>query len=78
MIGLRKVVNLKIYDLPKNEVRIKKDGVEPKTFGYSYETKYYIGNGEVLKKRANSEKINPLNSKVINGSSLLSISFNPK
>ena len=56
MIGLRKVVNLKIYDLPKNEVIIKKDGNESKTFGYSYETTYYIGNGELFKTKRNSEK----------------------
>lgn len=56
MIGLRKVVNLKIYDLPKNEVIIKKDGVEPKTFGYSYVTKYYIGNGELFRTKLHSEK----------------------
>ena len=47
MIGLRKVVNLKIYDLPKSKVRVKKDGLE-KTFGYSYKTKYLLGNSEVF------------------------------
>ena len=56
MIGLRKVVNLKIYDLPQSEAIVKKDGVKPKTFGYSYETKYYIGNGELFRTKAHSEK----------------------
>ena len=73
MIGLRKVVNLKIYDLPESEVIVKKDGVEPKTFGYSYETKYYIGNGEFLKKRANSEKRNSLSSRKFNESHLVEL-----
>lgn len=56
MIGLRKVVNLKIYDLPKSKVKVNKNGGEPKTFGYSYEIKYYIGNGEIFKTKAHSEK----------------------
>ena len=41
MIGLRKVVNLKIYDLPKSKVSVKKDGLE-KTFGYSYKLEQLI------------------------------------
>ena len=71
MIGLRKVVNLKIYDLPKNEVRIKKDGVEPKTFGYSYETKYYIGNGELFRTKAHSEKKSSINPRKFNDAHLI-------
>ncbi len=47
MIGLRKVVNLKIYDLPQNAVIIKKNK-EERTFGYSYSTKYYLGNKELF------------------------------
>ena len=56
MIGLRKVVNLKIYDLPKSKVAVKKNEQE-RTFGYSYSTKYYIGNSEVFGTgTVNSEK----------------------
>lgn len=56
MIGLRKVVNLKIYDLPRSKVAVKKNEQE-RTFGYSYSTKYYIGNSEVFSTgTVNSEK----------------------
>ena len=56
MIGLRKVVNLKIYDLPRSKVAVKKNEQE-RTFGYSYSTKYYIGNSEVFGTgTVNSEK----------------------
>lgn len=44
MIGLRKVVNLKIYDLPKSKAAVKKE----RTFGYSYNTKYYLGKSEIF------------------------------
>lgn len=55
MIGLRKVVNLKIYDLPSSKLAVKKG--KERTFGYSYSTKYYIGNSEVFGTRiVNSEK----------------------
>lgn len=55
MIGLRKVVNLKIYDLPASKAAVKKE--KERTFGYSYSTKYYIGKSEVFGTgTVNSEK----------------------
>lgn len=56
MIGLRKVVSLKIYDLPKKNFKVNKSGETSRKYGYSCITTYYVGNEEVFSRKANSEK----------------------
>ena len=73
MIGLRKVVRLKIYDLPQSEVVVKKNGVEPKTFGYSYEAKYYIGKEEFFRTKTHSEKKSSIIPRKFNDTRLVEI-----
>lgn len=70
MIGLRKVVKLTIYDLPKEKIALNKE----KTFGYSYRTRYYIGKEEIFKSRViNHEKRKKLFSKELNDECLSSL-----
>lgn len=49
MIGLRKVVNLRIYDIPETTVVHKKD--DENSFRYSWKNTYYIGNTKIYKSR---------------------------
>ena len=48
MIGLRKVVKLKIYDMPKGMAQINKNN---NTYQFYWRNKYYIGNTELFKSR---------------------------
>ena len=48
MIGLRKVVKLKIYDMPKGLAQINKNN---NTYQFYWKNKYYIGNTELFKSR---------------------------
>lgn len=51
MIGLRKVVNLRIYDIPKRTTVVHKVKSEKNTFRYTWRNTYYIGNTKIHKSR---------------------------
>lgn len=48
MIGLRKVVRLRIFDLPECNSELNKDN---NAYNYSWKNKYYIGNTEIHKSK---------------------------
>lgn len=51
MIGLRKVVKLRIEDIPDKRLKLDKEGSSKKTFHYTWRNRYYIGNYELFKSR---------------------------
>ena len=61
MNGLRKVVKLRVYDVPNEKVKLNKD----KTYYYNWKNKYYVGNFELHKSKQfnNHTKKNLFNKK---------------
>lgn len=51
MIGLRKVVNLRIYDIPKRTTVVHKVKSEKNAFRYTWRNTYYIGNTKIHRSR---------------------------
>ena len=47
MNGLRKVVKLRVYDVPNDKVKLNKD----KTYYYNWKNRYFIGNFELHKSK---------------------------
>ena len=51
MIGLRKVVDLRIYDIPKRTTVVHKAKSEENSFRYTWRNTYYLGKTEIHKSR---------------------------
>lgn len=48
-MGLRKVVKLRVYDLPQKKSTINKEESSEIAFGYSWRNRYYLGKEEMHK-----------------------------